>query len=342
MRGQRVFIPEALRKEVLHKLHGGHQGITRCCSRAKISVWWPGLSQHLKKFIQNCSQCARDYRPNKEPLIPSTIPDYPWQQVAADLFQLKGADYLMIVDYFSRYPEVHKLITTTSQSIINSLKTIFASHGIQETLRTDNGPQFSSQQFVEFAKQYDCTHTSSSPHFPASNGQAERTVQTVKHLLKDADDPPLVLLSYRATPFPWCGRSPAELLMGRNIRTTLSQTTTSLIPQWSYLTEFKTANKKFIDQQKKNIDDSHRVHNLPYIPDNTDVWITTDGQNTPGRTVRRAEEPRSYIVQTITGEVRRNRSQLNINPSTTTDSSPVMTRSRTGTAINPPNRLVYN
>ena len=171
MQGQRVFVPEALRKEVLHKLHGGHQGITRCRSRAKISVWWPGLSQHLKKFIQNCLQCARDYRPNKEPLIiPSTIPDYPWQQLAADLFQLKGADYLVIVDYFSRYPEVHKLTTTTSQSIINSLKTVFTRHGIPETLRTDNGPQFSSQQFAEFAKQYDFTHTSSSPHFPASNG----------------------------------------------------------------------------------------------------------------------------------------------------------------------------
>ena len=166
MRGQRVFIPEALRKEILHKLHGGHQGITRCRSRAKISVWWSGLSQHLKKFIQNCPQCARDYRPNKEPLIPSIIPDYPWQQVAADLFQLKGADYLVIVDYFFRYPEVHKLTTTTSQGIINSLKTVFARHGIPETLRTDNGPQFSSQQFAEFAKQYDFTHTSSSPHFP--------------------------------------------------------------------------------------------------------------------------------------------------------------------------------
>ena len=69
---------------------------------------------------------------------------------------------------------------------------------------------------------------------------------------------------------------------------------TSLIPQWDYLTEFKTANKKFKDQQKKNLDNSHRVCNLPDIPDNTDVWITTDGQNTPGTTVRRAEVPRTH------------------------------------------------
>ena len=92
MQGSGVLILKALQKEVLDKLHEGHQGITCCRSRAQISVWWPGLTQELKKFIQQCPECARDYRLNKEPLIPSTLPDYPWQQVAADLFRLKGSD----------------------------------------------------------------------------------------------------------------------------------------------------------------------------------------------------------------------------------------------------------
>ena len=61
MRGPRVVIPELLQKEILHKLHRGHQGITRCHSRAQISVWWPGLTQQLKDFIQQCPECARDY-----------------------------------------------------------------------------------------------------------------------------------------------------------------------------------------------------------------------------------------------------------------------------------------
>ena len=128
---------------------------------------------------------------------------------------LKGTDYLITVDYFSRYPEVTQLRTTTSSTVINSLKSIFARHGIPETVRSDNGPQFASSEFDDFARNYQFRHTTSSPHFPSSNGQAERAVKQVKHLLKRADDPFLALLSYRSTPMPWCGKSPAELLMGR-------------------------------------------------------------------------------------------------------------------------------
>lgn len=193
-----------------------------------------------------------------------------------------------------------------------------------------------------------CTHTTSSPHFPSSNGQAKRAVKTVKHLLKNADDPFLALLSYRSTPLPWCGMSPAELLMGRKIRTTLPQTTDSLVPQWPYLQEFRSANEEFKRKQKADHDRRHRVQDLPTIPDNTAVWVTTGGHHTTGRTVTTAHTPRSYIVRTPSGEIRRNRSQLNVvPPATGTDTSatatrshsPIMTRSRTGTTITPPNRL---
>ena len=210
MYGQRMVIPTALRAETLSKLHEGHQGIVRCRLRAKISVWWPGISKQLTSFIERCSECARDAKPAREPLIPTSLPSYPWQKVAA-IFTLKGQEYLVIVDYFSRYSEVQKLKSTTTQGIVNVLKAAFARHGIPETFRSDNGPQFSSQEFKDFANKYNFQHCTSSPHFPSSNGQAERAVQTVKNLLKNATDPFLALLSYRATPLPWCGRSPSEL-----------------------------------------------------------------------------------------------------------------------------------
>lgn len=68
----------------------------------------------------------------------NTIPDYPWQVVGSDLFELESEQYL-IVDYFSRYPEIAKLNSTMSAAIISQLKSIFARHGIPEVVRSDNG-----------------------------------------------------------------------------------------------------------------------------------------------------------------------------------------------------------
>lgn len=103
----------------------------------------------------------------------------------------------------------------TSQSVIVAMKSMFAQYGIPEFVASDNGPQYSSQEFADFAKAYGISHIRSSPYYPQGNGQVERTVKTVKGLIKDSDDPCLSLLAYRTTPLPWCGLSPAELLMGR-------------------------------------------------------------------------------------------------------------------------------
>ena len=346
MLGSWMVVPKALQLETLRKIHEGHQGIVRCTLLAKTAVWWPGISRDITDFIKKFPECARDTIPNKEPLISTSLPKYPWQKVAADLFALQGSNYLVIVDYFSRYPEVIQLRSTTSMSIVNAPKSTFARHGIAEVLMTDNGPQFSSVEFGEFAKRYNFTHITSSPHYPASNGQAERAVQTIKHPLRKADDPFLAILSYRATPLPWCAKSPAELLMGRKLRTTLPRTSESLVPQWPHLQEFRERNKHFKEKQKADYDRRHRVHDLPPIPDETDRYVTTNGNCTEGRTVTRADTPLWYIVRTPTGDIRCNRSHLNIDPSNTRpqttatqDCSPIMTRSPTGTSIAPPDRL---
>lgn len=135
-------------KKRLGKLHSGHQEMVRCCLRAKSSVWLPGLNKWLTDFVRNCSECVRMACPKKGPLLPTPLQDYPWQRIATNLFTLNGNNYLVVVDYFSCYPEVIQLRSTTSKTIINILKSLFTRHGIPEIVRSDNGPQFSSREFT--------------------------------------------------------------------------------------------------------------------------------------------------------------------------------------------------
>ena len=120
----------------------------------------------------------------KEPLPPYSVPSFPWQKLATDFFDYQGAQYLLVTDYYSKYPIVRKLNSTTSAAVINHLESIFAENGIPETLISDNGLQYSSQEFAAFCKQCGTDHVTSSPLYPQSNGFVERSVQTMKNLLR--------------------------------------------------------------------------------------------------------------------------------------------------------------
>ena len=146
-------------------------------------------------------------------MITSEFPELLWQKLGTDLFTWKGFNYLLVIDYYSRYIEIAKLHSASSISVINHLSSIFGRHGISEIISSDNGPQYKSIEFSNFAKAYGFQHKTSSPRFPQSNGEAERVVKTVKQLLSKSSDPYLALLAYRASPLN-NGHSPSELLIG--------------------------------------------------------------------------------------------------------------------------------
>ena len=102
----------------MEKIQQGHQGITRCRLRAKSSVWWPGITKAMDSHMKQCPHCEQYVPQAKEPLITTPLPSHPWERIGADLFELNKATYLIVIDYFSRYPEVVKLTSTTSKSVI--------------------------------------------------------------------------------------------------------------------------------------------------------------------------------------------------------------------------------
>ncbi len=230
--GDRIIIPH------------GHQGIVKCRERANCSVWWSDLSKEIQQLINNCKDCLES-RPaqRKEPLLTTPLPDRPWERIGADICEVNKQHYLIVVDNFSRYIDIAHLQDLSGETTRACLKNMFARWGCPKFLFTDNGPQFSGRVFKDFARDYDFQHITSSPYYPQSNGEAERAVQTAEKILKQSD-PFTSLMSYRATPIQATGVSPAQLMMGRQIRTTVPTLESHLQPEWPDLQQVRKTDQK--------------------------------------------------------------------------------------------------
>ena len=99
-----------MRKELLQRIHQGHMGIEKSKRRARDVLYWPGMNSQINGMISRCTICSVEHQrqSTKEPMIPYRIPSKPWEIVATDLFTWDKSEYLIVVDYHSRYFEVHQ------------------------------------------------------------------------------------------------------------------------------------------------------------------------------------------------------------------------------------------
>lgn len=251
------------------------------------------------------------------------MPTRPWSKLGADIFEIGHQHFLIMVDYWSSYFEVQELHRVTSSSVVNAFKVQFARHGIPDTLITDNGTQFSSFEFSTFTETWGFTHTTSSPHYPQSNGKAENAVKVCKALLKkakaDKKDPLLALLDWRNTPSEAIGTSPAQRLMGRHTRTLLPTHKNLLQPEVDGQTANKLAHHKRIQKQQYD----RRSRPLPPLSLGQAIRMKLPGKNkwSLGRCVTILPN-RSYEVDVAGRRYRRNRRQLR---TTAEESPPAMT-----------------
>ena len=286
--GNRLIVPVAMRAEMLQKLHEGHLGMEKCKARAREVMYWPNMTRDIDNMVAKCTTCVMFRKQNqKQPMIPHEMSERPWAKLGADIFTFKEHDYLIVVDYFSKYPEVSRLVNKTAKGVINALKPIFARHGIPDTLVCDNMP-FVSHTMAEFADSWGFQITTSSPRYAQSNGQSEKFVGIVKSFLRKAHeeerDPHISLLQYRNTPTSGAPYSPAQLLMSRCLKDKLPSTANVLTPNVvsdgkSVLQRRQRRQKYFYDRNAKDrrpheIGDSVRVR-LNKTWDNSVVTITT-------------------------------------------------------------------
>ena len=313
LKGEKLIIPQNLRGSMLDRIHMGHMGVTKCSQRAREVMFWPGMNKAIEQMVLRCTICQehRDSNP-KEPMLPGPAPERPWEIIATDLFQWDGKDYVLLVDYYSRYIEIRMLENTTSTTMIHHIKSIFSRHGIPSMIISDNGPQYTAKEFQKFTKEWRIRHVTASPYHPQANGLAEKSVQTVKRILSkakaDGQDLYLCLLEYRNTMIDNLA-SPAQLLMGRRLRTNLPVATSQLQPKVIDPNMVKAKQNERKAHQKQNYDKGSRQ--LPELKKGERARVQIQGKWKPVVIMDKAGTPRSYIVKTEEGKLlRRNRKYL--------------------------------
>ncbi|KAM7281410.1 uncharacterized protein ISCGN_005791, partial [Ixodes scapularis] len=229
--GCRVIIPEQARDQVLELLHTTHPGIVRMKALARSTVWWPGIDQDIERNVRTCLPCQETRpQPARARLDPWEIARNPWSRIHSDFAgPFQGKVFLLVVDAHSKWLEVIQIASMSSAAVCQRLRVLFATHGVPDTIVSDNGTAFVSQEFEEFLQRNQIRHVKVAPYHPSSNGQVERMLQETKQVLRRMEGGDMAtklarfLLSQHILPHSTTGKSPAELLMGRRLRTALDR-----------------------------------------------------------------------------------------------------------------------
>ena len=145
MKNSKVLIPETLKQKYLRHIHQGHQGIEACRSRAREFVFWVNINKDIEELVQKCSLCQSQQNSTcSVQKYVSEVPPHPWHTVGSDLFYFRRIDFLVVVDYFSKYLLVRKIANSTSSAVIKELGMIFSEFGKPQVFRSDNGPCYVS------------------------------------------------------------------------------------------------------------------------------------------------------------------------------------------------------
>ena len=245
LRGEKLLIPDAgitpgsesLRQLVVELAHEGHQGTVKCKQLLRSKIWFPHLDKMVEDRISRCLGCqATTYTPRRDPLQPSILPDRPWQVIDMDFWgPLPSGEYILVmIDEYSRYPEVEFVTSTGAQAVVPHIDKVFSTHGFPEVVKTDGGPPFNgneSHEYQLYMKWAGIKTKVVSPEDPEANGLAENFMKVISktwHIAKIEgknykQEIYKFLRHYRATPHTSTGKAPAEVLFNRKFHVRLPE-----------------------------------------------------------------------------------------------------------------------
>ena len=209
----------------MQRLHEGHLSSNKVRENAKEHMYWIGIDADIENYTKRCQECIKRSQTAKEPLQPHDIPEGPWRKLGMDYFYFNGNSYVLICDYFSKFPFMYKA-KTFFWSLRDHLIELFSFEGYPDEIVSDNGPPFNSKEFAKFLSGLGLglgiKHTTLSPGYPRSNGFIEQHIQMVKNMLSKSSNTQSfqeVLADLRTTHIGTDLPSPAEILHRRNLTT---------------------------------------------------------------------------------------------------------------------------
>lgn len=305
LKGEAMYIPKELRKEMLKRLHSAHLGYHSMVRRARNKIFWIGINQDIRQVANSCETCEqRKPRNQKQPLRQHNDGKGPWDKVATDLFKIEDKSYLIVIDYYSNYIELDKLTTTTSKQVIEKLKKQFSRFGIPRQIISDGGPQYSSNEFKEFTTKWQINHHITSPNHPNSNGKAEAGVKIAKQMMikciETKTDPYEALLELRNTPRADTGLSPHEMLFSRPARTLIPSVEKAIPPN----------SKRIVRKEQIRNSYNKKAKKLPNIEKGDNLYFEHKNKWVPGKVKERNTDRNYVIISEENAVYKRNRDHM--------------------------------
>ena len=224
------------------------------------------------------------------------MPKGPWEKIHIDFYgPLPSGDYLLVViDRYSRFPEVEIVRSTKASVVIPKLDKIFSVHGIPETVKTDNGQPFSSNDFDRYLKTLGIVYEPSTPCWPQANGEVEHFNQPLGKALQTAVAEGKVwrqelyrfLLQYRTTPHSTTKVVSCELMFNRSVRGKLPSLEKKRVlnkDKEALENELKSQsyNKEYADKQRHAKESTIEIGDTVLVKQIRQNKLTTRFKNTP-------------------------------------------------------------
>ena len=263
-RGERILLPASLYTTAVALSHEGHIGPKQTLNHLRNRVWFPYMTSKVEQFVETCVPCqaANPHNTQEVQGVPAEIRT-PWDTVHLDYKGPIGNKYYVhvAIDEFSRFVDVDITTSTSGEKLLPILDKLWASQGTCNTLVTDNGPPYNSQEFAAYCRKMGIKHKPVTPLHPQANGIAENFMKKIVHVTHTAivehKDPRRevfkMVMMHNTTGHDTTKIPPAEAMMNRSVKAyiptkpaALNQTSKDIIQKTK---ERQLKNKIYHDQK---------------------------------------------------------------------------------------------